>query len=36
LLNAPPVGWWRASIAFLTIGMLYVLIDIRDILRKSS
>ena len=36
LMNVPPVGWWRASVAFLAIGTLYVLIDIRDILRKSS
>jgi len=36
LLNVPPQGWWRAAIAFLAIGVLYVLIDIRDILRKSS
>jgi membrane-bound ClpP family serine protease len=36
LFNIPPAGWWRASIAFLAIGILYVLIDIRDILRKTS
>ena len=36
LLNVPPAGWWRASIAFLVIGIMYVLIDIRDILRKSA
>jgi hypothetical protein len=36
LINVPPHGWWRASIAFLAIGILYVLIDIRDILRKSG
>ncbi|MCI0602564.1 hypothetical protein L0156_06085 [bacterium] len=36
LFNVPPAGWWRASVAFLAIGILYVLIDIRDILRKSG
>ena len=36
LMNVPPAGWWRASIAFLAIGIMYALIDIRDILRKSS
>jgi hypothetical protein len=36
LLNAQPVAWWRASMAFLTIGILYALIDIRDILRKPG
>ena len=36
LLNVPPQGWWRAAMGFFAIGILYVLIDIREILRKSS
>ncbi len=34
LLNATPVGWWRASVVFLALGVLYALIEIRDLLRK--
>lgn len=33
LLNAAPVAWWRGAMAFLTIGMLYELIEIRDTLQ---
>jgi hypothetical protein len=35
LLNAPPEAWWRASMSFLTIGILYALIEIRNLLRKT-
>jgi hypothetical protein len=30
LLNAGPVAWWRASIFFILVAMLYEIIEIRD------
>jgi hypothetical protein len=35
LLNAPPEAWWRASMSFLTVGILYALIEIRDTLKSK-
>ncbi len=34
LLNASPVGWWRASIFCLVIGILYAVIDIRQSMKS--
>ncbi len=30
LLNGAPVAWWRASVFFLLLGILYALVEIRD------
>jgi hypothetical protein len=35
LLHAQPAAWWRASMSFLTIGILYALIDIRFVLASK-
>ena len=36
LLNAMPQSWWRASMTFISLGILYALIEIRDELRTRS
>jgi len=36
LMNTPPQGWWRGSLSFLAIGILYALIEIRDELRRRA
>ena len=33
-LSGAPVAWWRASMFFLFLGILYALIEIRDQLRQ--
>ena len=34
-LHGPPVAWWRAAMVFITLGILYALIEIRDHLRST-
>jgi len=36
MMNAGAIGWWRASVLFMAIGILYALIEIRDLLRATK
>jgi hypothetical protein len=36
MLNAGALGWWRASVVFMALGILYALIEIRDQLRATK
>ncbi len=35
LFHAAAVGWWRVSVFFIGVSILYTLVQIRDELRKQ-